>query len=233
MLTQIHSVIDLIFPPVCPICESVLLPNKNAFTCLICDQQLNETSFFENQNNEMIDRFIGRIPVVFAASLYRFHAGSKSQKLIHNIKYGGYAFAARRLGRYLGEKLSHADRKYWPDLILPVPLNKKKMRKRGFNQSASLASQLAKSLTIPYQENLIKRKIDTTSQTGLSREKRLMNMSGAFMIDPRRSLSHDIKTVMIVDDVVTTGATIEACCKTMLDRWPGLKFSILSVCLAT
>ena len=190
-----------------------------------------ETDHFAVQPNALHDRLGGKLPLRSAASLFRFHKGSLSQSLIHQIKYGGHGYLAKIIGRYIGLKMKYSSFFQDIDGIIPVPLSRRKLTQRGFNQSFLLAKGISTETGIHVLSTGVKRIVHTSSQTGLSRFERIQNLSHAFRLNENKRFN-DCHHLLIVDDVLTTGATIESCCLAITKRLPEVQFSVVTVCLA-
>ena len=161
--------------------------------------------------------------------MFRLYPEGQVQEMIHQIMYGAQTHAAYQLGRRFGTMLKSQDRLKDLDLIGPIPLHLRKLRRRGFNQSDFLAQGLSEALQIPWSKNTIKRVRFTESQTAKNRMDRLKNMENAFALVPNQNLQH--KHIMLVDDVLTTGATVEACATT-LNQKDNLRISVVTLAIA-
>lgn len=152
------------------------------------------------------------MPVLQGAALYRFVPGGMLQQVIHKLKYQDRPDIGLHLGRQAGIRI----KTYWkqPDCILPVPLHPKKLWKRGYNQAERLAMGIAETIEKPVYANGLIKSTATVSQTSLHRVERITNVGGSFIQNP----SYDLrgKHVLLVDDVLTTGATLEACAEVLL-----------------
>jgi ComF family protein len=161
--------------------------------------------------------------------MYHFFPGGKVQHMIHQIKYQNRQYAAEKLGEQYGHLLTEQPRLQDVDIILPVPLHRRKLRKRGFNQSACFARGLAKTMNKLWSvKNLVRTK-HTQTQTGKSRYDRIQSMQDAFTVKKPGKLSG--KHLLLVDDVMTTGATLEACLDE-LKKLPGVRLSVATMAIA-
>ena len=204
-------IIDLLmffFPSNCLICGK-RLHVPPAVLCFECEMKMPKTGFGDHPDNPVNKIFWGRVPVTSATSLFRFEKGSAYQSLLHDLKYRGNRNVGLYLGRLLGQELAHTSFSRC-DLMIPVHLHRKRLNQRGYNQSEIIARGASEITGIPVLTNLIERKHDTRSQTSMNRLERFENISAAFTI---RNSSPDLtdKKVLLIDDVVTTGATLEAC----------------------
>lgn len=212
---------SLFFPQLCSGCGKNLFKNENII-CTDCHYNLPYTDFHQDPENAVARQFWGRIPFNAACAFLHFNKGSRVQNLMHQLKYNNKPEVAFKLGEMYGLKLMSSEAVTSIDAIIPVPLHPAKQKKRGYNQSEYFAKGLSQSLNIPVDLNL-QRRIFTDSQTRKSRFVRYENMRDVFVIANHSSLLN--KHVLLVDDVITTGATIEACALELL-KINGLKLSI-------
>lgn len=209
MKNLLQDFVDLLYPAVCPGC-GVVYASGETNLCLSCELDL---PLF--QNEQPVEHILGgRIPIKAAAIYLKFYSGGQTQRLLHQIKYKGN----RRLAEYLGARFMLADgnRKKFADvdLIIPVPLHEKKYQQRGYNQSALIATGIANILEKPIDVNSVVRVARSETQTRKSREERWTNVAGIFT-GQGKSLAG--KHVLLIDDVITTGATMEACGQVVLE----------------
>ncbi len=151
-----------------------------------------------------------------ASSYYHFTKGGKVQNLLHNLKYKGVKDVGVKIGELYGYELKHSEYFNHIDYIIPIPLHKNKLKKRGYNQSDYFAEGLSKSMGVPLNTTNLVRNVDTKTQTKKARYKRWENVSEIFSLTNPSEL--DSKTVLLVDDVITTGATMEAAIQTLVDN---------------
>lgn len=201
------DLIDLFYPRLCLGCEGTLRRNES-FICLHCYYYLARSGDFENRENELEKTFQGRLPLKWAAALYRFRKKGRVQNLIHNIKYRGQNEAAKFIGEEYGRALKNSALNL-PEKIVPVPLHKKKLKERGFNQSTWFAYGIASQLGVPVLEDALKRNVYTETQTKKSRYERWKNVGEIFSLDNPDAIKNC--HLLLVDDIVTSGATMEAC----------------------
>lgn len=219
-----NGIVHLLFPDLCEGCSKPLISGEHVL-CMGCGTLLPETNYHYKDNNETAMRFAGRVPFVKATSLAYFTDDGLLQHLLHGLKYRGQ----KENGKYLGARLA-ATLKYggWLsdiDAIIPVPLHASRLMERGYNQSAVIANAMG----IAVDELSLKRIRKTESQTTKTRAERADNMQGAFLLNDSNSLNG--KHVLIVDDVLTTGATIEACANVLLSA-QNVKISIATIGIA-
>jgi len=220
------AVRQLFFPHVCAGCAGDQL-GEDSQICLRCLQALHPTQFATYANNPVEKKFIGRIPVETAMAQFYFSKASVLQQLIFNFKYGGNLLLGKQLGRSMGNSLEQSDRFAGIDLLIPVPLAPQKLRKRGFNQSAVLCHGISEITGWPVEEKHVQRLTANSTQTRKDRVQRWENVEGIFGITGQDSLQN--KHVLLIDDVITTGATLEACARALLIV-SGLKISIATLC---
>jgi ComF family protein len=222
-----HDFLSIIYPHNCAACGNDVL-GKSHLLCWNCLNSLPLTGFETQPNNLVSQLFAGRIPVEMATAFLFFSKDSSVQHLVHQVKYK----SQKELGHYLGTLMGHSFQQAdWEiDLIIPVPLNKKKAAKRGFNQARILADGISEVLQRPVAEVAVVRSKFTETQTKKSRISRWQNVEDVFELGDAAGLEN--KRVLLVDDVVTTGATLEACGQELL-KIPGLKLNIGALAFAS
>jgi ComF family protein len=229
MLQAVHTYLQdfahLFFPQNCLGCGSDILEHEQLL-CAHCYTQLPETGFFKQPHNIVEKIFYGRIPLSAAASAYYFTKSSLIQHLIFQLKYKGNKEAGLLLGRLTGRMMKQSNRFNDVDIIIPLPLNLKKQKKRGYNQAALIAKGIGEAMEKPVMDKIVVRAIFTETQTHKDRVNRWQNMEGVFKVTEEAPLIG--KHVLLIDDVVTTGATLEACGNVIL-QIPGTKLSIATV----
>lgn len=197
--------------------------------CNHCFVTLPKSNFHTEENSELERVFAGRVPVIKAGSYYLFEKSGKVQKLLHSIKYKSNKALAEQLGIWYAQSLKDCKEISQADVIIPVPLHPKKQKQRGFNQSEEFARGLSKEFNIPVNtQNLIRNQF-TDTQTRKKKFERWENVKDKFELKDAGQLEN--KTVLLVDDVITTGATIDACYEA-LKNVPGVKVSVLSLAYA-
>ena len=209
------------FPVNCLVCGK-RLTSPSCVLCLECEFKMPRTRYGDRLDNPVSKIFWGRVPVEMATSLFRFEKGSAYQSLLHDLKYRGNRKAGLYMGRLLGHALKYSSFAAC-DLLIPVPLHRRRLRERGFNQSEIIARGASGVLEIPVEDNLLLRSLKHDSQTSMGRIDRFENVSGNFILAP---YSPDItgKKILLIDDVITTGATLEACSTVILDRFKCLVY---------
>jgi ComF family protein len=222
------SVIDLFFPPVCASCESFLVSNENVI-CTSCRHNMPLTNHHLNPENEAFKKFYGRIPVEHTSVMLYFHKKGIVQELIHNLKYRGQEEIGAILGNWFADDLKNLEILKTVDEIIPVPLHKRKLRERGYNQLTTFGNALSSSLTIPCNPELLFRKVYSKTQSKKSFLNRSEGIDSVFDVSFTEK-DHN-KHFLLIDDVLTTGSTLEACSKALL-KIPGTKISIVCMAMA-
>ncbi len=209
----------LLYPETCSACSTTLVTGEKHL-CTFCLALLPRTGFHMHEKNPVARIFWGRVMLETATALFYYHKGGMAQSLIMRCKYQGDQTLGEYLGYLLG--LSLADSPLYEGIhtIVPVPLHKKKKRIRGFNQAEVIARGIARALHLPVCHELLVRCDNTGTQTKRSRFARWQNVSDAFATPDPQELSS--KSILLVDDVVTTGSTLEACAVKLLEI-PGVK----------
>lgn len=228
MKTYSASFVSLLFPNLCVACARHLLPRENGI-CRICTSRLPYTFFHKLPANVVERVFWGRVEIARATSLLFYRKGEQAQNILHAIKYHGNHTLGHEMGRMLGDALLQSDWLKDIDLIVPVPLHPRKQRMRGFNQSEIIVRGLSACVNIAYSSDVLARVLFTSTQTRKNRFERYQNMEGVFAVTDVPMLQG--KHVLLVDDVLTTGSTLEACAHEIL-KVPGTKVSIATLAYA-
>lgn len=215
---------SIIYPRTCAACGNVLYYNENVL-CFKCYIELPRTGFHSDPDNEVARLFWGRIPFKNATSFIYFDKESRYKNIIHELKYQGQQQVGFEMGRFFGLELRETSFAT-ADLIIPVPLHYSKYRQRGYNQSALIATGISEVLKIPVRTDLVSRLTNTRSQTHKSRFERWINVQDKFSIQQASACIN--KYILLVDDVITTGATMEACANALLSV-TGVTLSIASL----
>ena len=220
--------VSLLFPELCAACRASLV-NNESLICTDCLYNLPFTNFHLQADNIVARQFWGKIALEGAYALYYFNKGGKIQNLMHEFKYRGVRQIGNLLGEIAGSQLIKNEIFKTIDVVIPVPLHNRRMRQRGYNQSACFAEGLATKLNAVVEENNLVRVIATETQTHKSRFARFENMQEVFVVKDSGSLRD--KHVLLVDDIITTGSTLEACGIQLL-KIEGLKLSIATIAYA-
>jgi len=217
----------LIFPQLCVVCGTNLFQHEKVI-CTGCRYELPLTRIGDVTNNPVAELFWGRVPVKYSTSYFYYMRDSKYQNIIHHLKYNGRQNIGLEFGRIFGSELTGTPMSS-PDVIVPVPLHPKKLRKRGFNQSEIIARGMAESMGKKVMPGALERIRYTESQTNRSRYERWENVEGIFRTRKPRLLEG--KHILLVDDVVTTGSTLEACASELL-KLKGTTVSVATLAVA-
>ncbi len=224
---MIQELINLVYTKTCPACKAVLLNNED-FICTSCLYHLPGTNYTDMRNNPVARLFWGRVRLEYATSLYHYSRGSKLQNIMHKLKYRGNRQLGTELGILLGKKLKGTCFS-GIDIIVPVPLHKKKQGERGYNQSELIAEGFCRVFGKPLNVTSCERLNKTGTQTHKSRYERWYNVNGVFRILENETFIG--KHILLIDDVVTTGATLEALAAEFL-RIRKAKVSIATIAVA-
>lgn len=217
-----------IFPNLCISCLKEPKTRKSSF-CIKCLHEMPYTDHFKIGENTVTKHFKGRIPLTHGAALLSFRNQSNVKNMLHGLKYKGKRETGQILGEIAGQKLVESSLFEKPDLIIPVPIHYKKKLLRGYNQSGIFGQGISTASGIKMSENHLIKYTETASQTGMARTDRVKNVSTTFQINKPEELVG--RHILVVDDVVTTGATLEACCLLLLKA--GVKkISILTIAAA-
>ncbi|MBL4594854.1 MAG: ComF family protein [Flavobacteriales bacterium] len=211
---MINDFFNLIFPKLCCACNNTLLKNENII-CISCIVNLPKTNFHLDKENPVNKVFWGRVQIEMAASFYSFSKKSKVQNLLHHLKYKGVKEVGSIVGKLFGYDLKESKYFQGIDFIVPIPLHKNKLKKRGYNQSEWIAKGVSEAMDVPMNFGALYRKVDSQTQTKKGRYKRWENVGDIFGV-----LNNDLddKNILLIDDVVTTGATIEACAQILIKQ---------------
>jgi len=224
----ISDTYKLFYPKICGACDNSLLKGEEHL-CFICSNNLPYTRFEKIRDNPAEKIFAGRIPIEFATSLLFFSKAELTQKILHNIKYNYRKQLAVFTGKKLGESILSAHTQFQFDAIIPVPLHQKKELLRGYNQSYLIAEGIATVLNIPVYNKIIRRTKNTDTQTKKSRSERWENINNVFETTETAIIQN--KHLLLVDDVLTSGATLEACVAA-LKLNENIKVSIATLAIA-
>jgi ComF family protein len=223
------SLLHLAFPHLCEGCGSDQL-EQEGMLCLHCLSSLPETNFHLYRTNPVENIFRGRLPISYATAQYYFTHESMMQHVMHQVKYHGNRELGLYLGRLMGHALMASDHLREVDILIPLPLHISKERNRGFNQAAILCEGITEVLARPIIKDAVIRSSNTESQTKKSRIERWQNMEGMFeLVNPEFI---EGKHVLLVDDVITTGATLESCGKAIL-KANNVQLSIAALCISS
>jgi len=223
-----QSIINLFFPKVCSGCNSFLLTNENVI-CTICRHDIPLTNHHLIEDNDAFKKFYGRIPVLHASALFYFHKKGIVQQLIHNLKYKGHEEIGTILGEWYAEELKTIDLFQTVDQIIPVPLHRRKLKERGYNQVTAFGEALSSSLNLDFNNSILVRNIYSKTQS----KKNLLGRTEGIetIFDVSFTEKDHNKHFLLIDDVITTGSTLEACSRALL-KIPGARISIVCMAMA-
>jgi ComF family protein len=225
---MLQDFLSLIYPRNCVACGNSLFKHEEQ-VCNYCYVNLPKTNFHKQERNPVDALFYGRTPLLLASSFYLFTKKGSIQKVLHAIKYKHNKELAVLVGKWYAEDLKHDPIISKADYVIPVPLHYKKLKTRGYNQSEEFAKGLAEGLQTTLDTEVLKRKEFTETQTKKSKYERWENVEDVFELIAPETFKN--KQVVLVDDVITTGATIEACCQ-LLQQIEGIQISVLSIAYA-
>ena len=225
---MLNHILNFFYPLTCISCGNVLLAHEHFF-CLHCLYNLPETHYHEFIESPLSQLFRGRVPVENIGSFLFYKKGNRTQKILHYLKYRGGKEVGAFLGALYGAQLIEQENWRTVDLIIPIPLHKKKERKRGYNQSEWIAKGLSTSMKIPYRTDLLIRTEFTETQTKKGRFQRWQNVMEVFHLTDLHFLNN--KHVLICDDVLTTGATLEAAIQKLVGI-SSIKVSVVTLATA-
>ena len=219
----------LFYPRTCAVCGSDLVKGEEVI-CINCLYEIPLTQFWEQEDNPVAKIFWGRVSIERACAYFFFAKGSKYRPLLHRLKYKGHREIGVELGKQFGNILSRSEFYANIDFVVPVPLHAKKLRVRGYNQAEAIAEGIATALGKPVSTTHLVRTEHTETQTRKSRIERIKNVSQAFAVRNAEEITN--KHLLLVDDVVTTGATLEVCASKLLEV-TGCRVSIGALAFAS
>lgn len=223
------NLLSLFYPRLCVACGNALQQNENLI-CLRCMLHLPETHYHENPENPLKNIFAGRVKVDQVASLMFFKKSDRVQQILHHLKYKGCKEVGALLGEYYGKQLIQVPAFQSIDFIAPVPLHPKKQQKRGYNQSEWIAKGLSAGMGIPYRTDVLARTEFTETQTKKTRFNRWENVKEVFKVENKDAAKG--KHILVCDDVLTTGATLEAIIRKLLEV-EGVTVSVVTLAVAS
>jgi ComF family protein len=204
----LSDIYNLFFPELCYICSKPLTDNEKHL-CTKCNLELPLCNYTNLKNNLLEKTFNGRIQIKQATALLEYHKNGNVQKLIHQLKYKGQKKIGVFLGRWLANEIKNSSRFKNIDYIIPVPLHKKRQKERGYNQLDLFGKSLSEILDIPFETRLLQKTKNTIKQSKKNRFARMEKTESIFSLNLYRDFKN--KHFLLIDDVVTTGATVESC----------------------
>ena len=212
---MIRDFIALVFPKYCLMCEESLMKEEQ-YICTHCRYKLPKTDSHLEEDNFIARKFWGKLSIKHAWAYLKFTKKGNVQRVLHKLKYEGYQEVGELLGSWYGHELKEAGLHTEFDLILPIPLHISKMKKRGYNQSETIAKGMSASMLVQWDGIILKKNTASETQTKKKRLERWENVEKVFAITAKDSVVG--KRILLVDDVVTTGSTLEACAKLLLEE---------------
>lgn len=225
---MLKSLLNLLFPKACAGCKDVLLENE-IVVCTRCRHEMPFTMHHITPGNEAEKKFYGRLPVEHVSAMVYFHKQGIVQQLIHNLKYRGQEQVGTLMGHWYAPDLKNVAALQSVTDVIPVPLHPKKLRERGYNQVAEFGRGIAAGLDVNYTDDILLRTTYTKTQTKKNLAARAEIIGSAF--EARYTDADSGKHFLLVDDVITTGATLESCGRALL-QVPEAKVSIVTIAYA-
>lgn len=224
-MSVLSDILSLFFPQLCAGCNTPLVKGEDIL-CLNCLADLPKTNYNDAIDNPIAFHFSGKVRIDFATSFCHFDKGGRVQHLLHQLKYKGRKEIGYKMGLLFGFDLIQNIQFQNIDAIVPVPLHPRKQRSRGYNQSTEICKGISESMNRPLISGNLIRQVHTSSQTLKGRYERWENVSGIFSVKDSEAFVG--KHLLLVDDVITTGATLEACCHPLLEI-SGVRVSIAAL----
>lgn len=228
LFTMLKDLQSLFFPPICLACKGPVA-GEDILICSTCQANLPFTTHHLQKDNLMEQRFWGRINVERATAFLQFQKGGIVQNLLHFLKYEHREDLGLYLGNWYGRELKETDIFRNVDLVIPVPIHKKRLKKRGYNQVDQFSRCIAWQIGKEYKGDILIRVKNSSTQINRSKEERFSHLERAFLWKNLGDMEG--KHILIIDDIMTTGATFEACCYP-LKNIKGIKISICTLALA-
>lgn len=224
---MVINLLNLFFPKVCLGCNTYLVDNES-YICTNCRHELPLTNFHLDNNDALVNVFYGRVKLEHATALMHFSKKGIVQQLMHNLKYRGHQEVGLFMGKWLGEELKTIGAYQQIDVVVPVPLHSSKLRQRGYNQVTKFGEELAKALEIEFNSKVLQKTMATKTQVFKDRLLRTSGNSATFNLSENQTLKG--KHILLVDDIITTGATIESCVNALLTI-EGVKISVAAMAI--
>ncbi|WP_394706823.1 ComF family protein [uncultured Bacteroides sp.] len=228
MIHWIDSFFNILFPRSCVVCNGVLVKGEESI-CTMCNSRMPRTNYHLQAGNEVEQRFWGKVEIERATSYFFYTKGSDYRHILFKLKYHGYRELGEVMGRYMAKELLASGFFQEIDLIIPVPLHSKRKRSRGYNQSEWIASGLSHATGIPMDLDSLKRVVASNTQTRKSVFERWENVKDVFQVACPDNMQG--KHILLVDDVLTTGATLLSCATILVDS-SNVKISVITLAVA-
>ena len=223
------ALMKIAYPQVCLCCRKDLEPNRE-YICAVCTISLPRTEYWKTRENPLLKQLWGRLTLEQAVALFFYEHNKDVTYLIREVKYHGNRELGVHLGKMLAGRLQEEGSVFQlPDVIVPMPLHPKRIKQRGFNQSELLAMGMSEVWGIPYTVKAVERAVYNVSQTSKGRFNRWENVNEIFALKQPKEIEG--KHVLLLDDVVTTGSTLESCGRQLLKA--NIKLSVATVCTAS
>lgn len=229
MVKILNNIISAFFPTICLSCASKLL-HQETHICTKCRHNLPFTSFHKHAENPVKNSFYGRVTIENATALLHYKKHGIVQQLLHQLKYKGHEEIGTLLGNILGNDLKKETAYQTITHVIPVPLHKKRLRKRGYNQVTTFGKQLATHLDANFTDDVLIKVSNAKTQAFKSRAERWTSIQNSFEVQNINALENT--HILLVDDIITTGATLEACANA-LKKIPNCKISIATMSIAS
>lgn len=220
--------LHLLYPELCVACGAAIPAGESCF-CFRCQLHLSASDMYKTRENEFTERLWGRLLLESGAAMYYFTRKSPIQQALHQLKYHNQPDIGVKIGRMFGQKLKTSAMFNSVQAVVPVPLHPKKERLRGYNQSAMFAQGISESLEVPVLNKALVRRMFTETQTKKKRMERFSNVDDVFEV--ARPAQLEGKHLLLVDDVLTTGATLEVCGQALLNV-PNTRLSMATIAIA-
>jgi len=224
---MVKNLLNLFFPKVCLACNTYLGDNEN-YICTSCRHQLPLTNIHLENSDTVKNVLFGRVKLVESTALLHFSKKGIVQQLMHNLKYRGHEEVGLFLGKWLGEELKTIEAYSGIDVVVPVPLHRSKLRTRGYNQVTKFGQEIAKALNAEFNDRILLKGEATNTQVFKDRLLRTSAKTSVFMITENQTLKG--KHILLVDDIITTGATVESCANALLNI-EGVKISVATMAI--
>ncbi len=221
------GLVGLVYPDLCIACVKES-PIKGDDFCVDCMADMPVTTHFNLEDNDFVYHFYGRVPIIHGAALLNFYKGNMVNTMLYRLKYERKKRVGERLGIWLGQEIKKSAFFKNVDLIIPVPIHRKRKIKRGYNQSLVIANALSEILNIPVFHDALLKHLETATQTKKTRSQRTLDLLNTLSLKNSDRLLG--KHILIVDDVMTTGATLEACVL-KLKEVDGVTFSLATLAI--
>jgi ComF family protein len=228
LTNRLNDLLSLFFPPICLGCKGPVA-SENILLCTFCQANLPFTDFHGKKDNKMEMRFWGRINIVHATAFLHFQKGSFVQNILHFLKYEHREDAGIYLGTWYGRILGESEVFRNVDWVIPVPIHKNRIKKRGYNQVEQFSRCIARQIGKEFRGDLLIRVKNSVTQTNRNREERFSHLEHTFLWKNKQELIN--KHLLIIDDIMTTGATFEACCRP-IQNLEGVHISICTLAIA-